>query len=69
MTRRELLQMAADDYGYDSVTDMLSDATFDSVCPAICQCGYSEELEPDGHCECPECGRQVRSVLLIAGLI
>lgn len=69
MTRMELLRMAADEYGYDSVMDMLSAATFDSVCPAVCQCGYTEDLEPDGYCECPECGRKMKSVLLIAGLI
>lgn len=50
--------------------DILEEATFDSVAAAICEeCDYTTELEPDGTCTCPECGGEVKSCLLWAGII
>lgn len=70
MSRRDLLVQAQEDFGFESLEDMFASGICDGVCPAICSnCGYTEELEPDGYCECPECGGRVQSVLLIAGMI
>ena len=50
--------------------EILEEATFDGACPAICEkCDYTDELEPDGTSTCPDCGGQVKSCLLWAGLI
>ena len=70
-TRQSLLHQAANDWGFESVDSMLEAATFDSVVPGICACGYSTEVEPDspgGWCE--ECNKaSCTSVLLLAGVI
>lgn len=70
LMRQSLLHEAAGIYGFDTVHDMLAEAVFDSICPAICTrgCGATEDLEPDGYCEC-ECGGTIKSVLLIAGIV
>jgi len=70
LERQSLLHQAANDFGFESMEEMLASALMDGVCPAICSvCGATEELEPDGYCECPECGGLMKSVLLIAGMI
>jgi hypothetical protein len=60
--------------GFDKLDDLLTLATADSVCPAICMtegCDYTAEMEPDqteGYCEA--CGgNTVTSALILAGLI
>ena len=68
------LQILAEIEGYDSVDAMLEAAAFSGIVPAICTkgvCDYAESLEPDGTCDCEDCGGvdTVRSCLLIAGLI
>jgi len=64
------LHEAANEYGFESVDEMLEATIFDSVSPAICTrgCGATMDLEPDGYCQC-ECGGTIKSVLLIAGVI
>ena len=43
--------------GFDSIEELLEEAIFDSICPAICMnenCDNIEDLEPDqreGYCE------------------
>ena len=70
MSRMSLLSFVADEFGFDTVEDMLASAVCDGVCPAVCpHCHNTMELEPDGYCECEECGGKMRSVLLIAGMI
>lgn len=66
-----LLSYVADECGFGTVEEMLASAITDCVCPGVClRCKeIVEPLEPDGYCECPECGGSVRSVLLIAGMI
>jgi hypothetical protein len=60
--------------GYDDPYEFLADASFDSVCPAICVndgCDYTAELEPDqdrGWCEA--CGtNSMKGALRIVGMI
>ncbi len=69
--RMNLLSYVAEEVGFDTVEEMLAAATFDSVCPGVCLNCHTvvDTLEPDGQCVCDECGRQVKSILLIAGLI
>jgi hypothetical protein len=43
------LNEVAEEYGYDSVADMMEDYMWDSVVPACCTDGC--EVEPDGKCE------------------
>ena len=70
----KLRQLAADE-GYETgPMEMLEDAAYDSVCPAICMnegCDYTTSLEPDGsggYCE--QCGTEsVDSAMIIAGVI
>lgn len=58
---RITLQQLAEREGVD-VMEILEEATFDGVCPALCTEGC--EVEPDGRCEhgCP-------SALIAAGFI
>lgn len=42
------LNEVAEEYGYDSVVDMMNDYMWDSVVPACCTEGC--EVEPDGKC-------------------
>lgn len=50
--------------------EILEEASFDSVALAICKdCDYTDELEPDGTMTCPDCGGQVKSCLLWAGIL
>lgn len=60
--------------GYEDSMDMLEDATFDSIVPAICTnefCDYTTQMEPDqaeGHCEI--CGtKTVVSCLILGGVM
>ena len=76
MTRKaskaKLLETLANDWGADSVEDLLKLATLDSVAPGICPvCEYTTEVEPDqdrGWCEVCDKGT-VQSCLVLAGLI
>lgn len=71
LSRMNLLSYVAEECGFATVEEMLAAATFDSVCPGVCLNCHTvvESLEPDGECQCDECGRNVKSVLLIAGII
>lgn len=74
MNANSKLKSAAEEFGFDTVMEMLEAAVMDSVCPAICtnpDCDYTMELEPDGDGGfCEDCGTHtVQSVLMIAGLI
>ncbi len=54
-----------------SVETLLERATFDSVSPGICPCGYTIEVEPDcreGYCDVCKMGT-VKSALVLAGMI
>ena len=68
------LQKLADSRGM-SIYDMLKEATYDSIAPAICtSCEeYDMNLEPDAvdcHCcELCDTGGSVTSCLVIAGII
>lgn len=68
------LDELADQFGYDTVNEMLEEAACNACVPAICtnkDCDYTDELEPDAEkCECPNCNTNtVSSCLIIAGLI
>lgn len=71
----EKLMQLADIEGFDSVEDMLEEATFDSVTCGICTnegCNATTScIEPDGHgMLCESCGTHtIDSCLIIAGLI
>jgi hypothetical protein len=71
MSRMNLLSYVAEDCGFETVEEMLASAVCDGSCPGVCLRCHSvvETLEPDGYCECKECGSTVRSILLIAGMI
>ena len=71
---QEKLALLADIEGYDSVMDMLREATFDGRCMAICMndgCEFTTEMEPDqdgGWCN--ECKTNtVKSCLILEGII
>jgi len=73
-TKKEKLQTLCEIEGFDSIEQMLEQATFDSVAPGICKnpdCDYSCNVEPDsdsGYCEdCEE--NTVVSCLMLAGII
>lgn len=68
------LERLADLEGYDDYMDMLEDATYDSVVPAICtnpDCDATSQLEPDGEGGlCENCGTNtMTSCLILAGLV
>ena len=74
MSRKDKLSELADQYGYDTINEMLEEAASNSVVPAICinrDCDYTDQLEPDAEkYECPDCNTNtVNSCLIIAGLI
>lgn len=70
VNRLSLLNQAANDWGFESVDEMLEAAVCDSVVPGICKCGYSTDVEPDGRGWCEECNKaSCVSVLLLAGII
>ena len=56
------LKEISEEYGYDSVIDMLEDYCLESVVPACCTEGC--EVEPDG-----KCWHGNESILIKAGLI
>lgn len=71
-TERALLAYVAWSEGFDTVYDLLSEATTDSVVHGICtHCGDITEIEPDssgGFCD--NCEQDtVKSVLILAHLI
>ena len=49
----------------------IEQAMADSVCVGECQeCGYSQDVEPDGNYPCPECGDgKLQSPLVKYGII
>ena len=51
-----------EEYGYEALA-------IASVFEVECECGEVYRLEPDGHCQCSECGKKVMSPLLAAGMI
>ena len=60
--------------GYDDLTEMLAEASVDSVCWGICMnegCDYTVEVEPDATENwCEACHTpSVRSCLSLAGVI
>lgn len=59
---RATLKEVAEEYGYDSVMEMIEDYAFDSVVPACCTQGC--EVEPDG-----KCPHGNNSILIQAGII
>ena len=68
MSKNELVQQVMDDYGLESIEDILLDSTV----PAVCKyCKYTTDLEPDctnGYCE--NCNKQsMVSVLVLLGMI
>ena len=74
MTRSELLQELATEWGYRSPEQLVEAYVFDGIMPAICttpDCGYSTEMEPDqdrGWCEhC--CTNTVVSAAVLMGVI
>jgi hypothetical protein len=54
------LEQIAEEYGYDSVIEMIHEYVFDSVIPACCTEGC--EVEPDG-----KCCHGHPSILIVAG--
>jgi hypothetical protein len=72
--RRDLLISLAQLEGFDTLENLIEQAVFDSVSPAICinpGCHYTTEMEPDqdqGYCEV--CGTNtVQSALILAGMV
>jgi hypothetical protein len=70
----EKLDMLVDDFGYDSLEELLAKGTFDSLSPAICMnvgCNYTTEYEPDQDKGwCGDCNTNtVKSALIIVGII
>ena len=69
---RNPLSTLAENFGYEGVMEMLEEAVYDSVVPAICvNCGTTYELEPDAFkCKCENCKEdKVFSALALAGVI
>jgi rRNA maturation endonuclease Nob1 len=66
-----LLSYVASETGFGTVEEMLAEGSFNGICPGVCmRCkAIVESLEPDGYCECEECGSEVKSVLLLAGIV
>jgi hypothetical protein len=73
---QQKLATLAQTEGFPTIDDLLQAAALDSVSPAICvnrnnpQCNYTCEMEPDqdrGWCE--ECSRNMKSALVLAGII
>lgn len=70
--KSDLLAQLASDYGFDDPMDMLEQAMFDGVCPAICpRCLSTDNMEPDqDHGWCDECSKNTMvSALVLAGII
>lgn len=68
--RTAALRSLADQEGHASVDDLLEAVGYDAVVPAICTgCNYRDDWEPDAQGECPECGAEMASALVLAGLI
>ena len=69
---KNLLVIAAEAEGFETVTEMLEEAAFDGISVGICnKCHATREVEPDAsNYDCWECdGGKVNSVLILAGLI
>ena len=56
------LKVVAEEYGYETVEEMIEDYAFESVVPACCS--ESCEVEPDGHCS-----HGHKSILIVFGII
>lgn len=48
MSQKILLSEVAEEYGYESIHELIEEYCFESVVPACCSEGC--EVEPDGHC-------------------
>ena len=59
--------------GFESVDEMLEEATFGLRCPGICTndgCDYTTEVDPDGAGFCEECNTTtVESSLMLMGMM
>ena len=67
-----LLVIAKETEGYNTVMDMLEEAAYDGVAVGICdKCHATRQVEPDAsNYDCWECdGGKVNSVLVLGGLI
>lgn len=65
-----LLEIAAEECGFDTIDEMLESMILDSVVPGICPCGYITNVEPDGYGWCEECeNASCESIMLLAGII
>lgn len=67
-----LLVLAKEAEGYETVMQMLEDATMDGIAVGICnKCHITRNVEPDAsNYDCWECdGGKVNSVLVLGGLI
>ena len=70
----EKLKRLVEDWGYDTLEELLTEAASDSVVPGACMnaaCDYTTDVEPDqdqGHCEVCE-SPTVQSCLIIASVI
>ena len=72
--KQEKLELLAGIAGFEEAQEMLEEAAFESVVPAICTtpgCECYADLEPDAQRdECEECGCQsIDSCLILAGVI
>jgi len=68
MTVSKLMELL--DVSEDVIYEMMEEATYDSVSPAICPVhGEVGVVEPDGWMDCHECGRRADSILLHTGII
>jgi len=56
------LEEVAEEYGYDSVVEMIESCCFDSIVPACCSEGC--EVEPDG-----VCSHGHHSILIVYGIV
>jgi hypothetical protein len=72
VTLLKALRRVARDNGYDTVNEMLSAATTDSVSPSLCTSCLEEgdEVEPDAqNYHCPHCHKAtLSSVLVLVGI-
>lgn len=67
-------QKLAEDYGYETLTELCEDNMCESVIPAICMnkgCDATRGIEPDSRRGwCPECeSNSVKSAFVILGII
>lgn len=71
---KTMTQKVTEYYGVKTIDDVLKKINWcDSVYPGFCvnkDCNYVEDmLEPDGYCDCPDCGKKVKSLPMLFGII